>query len=81
MSATSYLIALGLGPAEIGVLLLVAVFVFGPRRIPEIGESFGKAISSFKKATAADDEDDKKPPSEGKELAEDTTKEKEKIEV
>lgn len=81
MTATSYLLALGLGPAEIGVLLLVAVFVFGPRRIPEIGESFGKAISSFKKATAADDDEDKETKKESKELAETTTTSKEKVEV
>ncbi len=30
---------------------MLMVFLFGPKRIPEIGESVGKAISSFKKAT------------------------------
>lgn len=45
------LLAFSLGPPEILGLLVLMVFLFGPKRIPEIGESVGKAISSFKKAT------------------------------
>lgn len=45
------LLAFNLGPTELLVLLVLMVFLFGPKRIPEIGESVGKAISSFKKAT------------------------------
>ena len=45
------ILAFSLGPAEILGLLVLMVFIFGPKRIPEIGESVGKALSSFKKAT------------------------------
>ncbi len=47
----STLLAFSLGPAEIGLLIIVMIFVFGPKRIPEIGKSMGEALTSFKKAT------------------------------
>ena len=36
-----------IGPLEIGVLLIVALVVFGPKRLPELGSSMGKAIRGF----------------------------------
>lgn len=51
------LLAFSLGPWEIGLLLIIMVFVFGPRRFPEIGKSLGEGITSFKKATRTDDDD------------------------
>ena len=32
------------------IVLVIALLLFGPRRLPELGESIGKAIKSFKKA-------------------------------
>lgn len=37
-------------PQDLFLILIVAVFVFGPKRLPEIGEAFGKTIQSFKGA-------------------------------
>ncbi len=45
------ILAFSLGPAEIVGLLVIMVFLFGPKRIPEIGKSVGEALTSFKKAT------------------------------
>lgn len=53
----STLLAFSLGPWEIGLLLIIMVFAFGPRRIPEIGKSVGEALTSFKKATREMDSD------------------------
>ena len=39
----------GLGTPELIVLLLIAFFVFGGKKLPEIGAGLGKAIGSFKK--------------------------------
>jgi TatA/E family protein of Tat protein translocase len=33
------------------ILLLVALVVFGPKRLPELGQSLGKAINEFRHAT------------------------------
>ena len=38
----------GLGTPEIVVILLIAVLVFGSKKLPEIGAGLGKAIGSFK---------------------------------
>lgn len=32
------------------IILVIALLLFGPRRLPELGESIGKAIKSFKQA-------------------------------
>lgn len=38
-----------IGWSEILLLLVVAVLLFGSRRLPEIARSFGKSIQEFKK--------------------------------
>lgn len=40
-----------LGLPEILLIFVVALLVFGPRKLPEIGRSLGKALGEFKKAT------------------------------
>lgn len=40
-----------IGGAEIVMVLLLALLLFGPRRIPQIGRMVGKALSEFRKAT------------------------------
>lgn len=51
MNSSDALLAFSLGPTEVVVLLVIMIFLFGPKRIPEIGESVGKALSSFRKAS------------------------------
>ena len=38
----------GIGGSEIIVILIVALLVFGPKRLPEIGRSLGKGMREFK---------------------------------
>lgn len=38
-----------LGPAEILVVLLVALLVFGPKRLPEVGRQVGRGIAELRK--------------------------------
>jgi sec-independent protein translocase protein TatA len=33
------------------IVLLVALVVFGPKRLPELGQSLGKALNEFRRAT------------------------------
>lgn len=40
----------GMGPWEILVILLIALLLFGAKRIPEIAQGLGKGITEFKKA-------------------------------
>ena len=38
-----------LGPQELFWLFLIVLFIFGAKRIPEIGRSIGRGIQEFKK--------------------------------
>jgi len=38
-----------LGPAEILVVLVIALLVFGPTRLPEVGRQVGRAMKEFRK--------------------------------
>jgi sec-independent protein translocase protein TatA len=40
----------GYGWGPILIILLIVLILFGPKRLPELGDSIGKAIKSFKKA-------------------------------
>jgi sec-independent protein translocase protein TatA len=52
------------GPLELIVVLIIALVIFGPKRLPELGRSVGKGIREFRSSVSGsvdDDEDD--PPS------------------
>lgn len=40
------------GTPEILLILVIALLLFGPRKLPELGKSLGRAIREFKKASA-----------------------------
>ena len=51
------------GPLSLIVIGVVALLIFGPKKLPELGKAFGSSLREFKNATkglADDDEDDKK---------------------
>jgi len=47
-----------IGPLEIVVILIVALVIFGPKRLPELGRSAGKGIREFKNSVTGQDDDD-----------------------
>jgi TatA/E family protein of Tat protein translocase len=40
-----------IGPAELVLIFIIALLVFGPKKLPEIGRSVGKALREFKKTS------------------------------
>ncbi len=46
------------GPLEIAGLLLLALLLFGAKRLPEIGKSLGKGMREFKDSISGKDDDD-----------------------
>jgi TatA/E family protein of Tat protein translocase len=40
-----------IGPAELILIFVIALIVFGPKKLPEIGRSVGKALREFKKTS------------------------------
>lgn len=46
----------GLGFPEMAVIVVVAIFIFGPKKIPELGSALGKTLRGFKEEIKNDDE-------------------------
>ncbi len=45
----------GLGIQELLVILVIALVIFGPSKLPQIGSGLGKAIRDFKKGVSGDE--------------------------
>lgn len=41
----------GIGLPELGLILIIALVVFGPKKLPEIGRAMGKSLNEFRRAT------------------------------
>ena len=52
------------GPLEIAIVLVIALLIFGPKRLPELGKSMGKGIREFKGSLSVDDKDELPPEGE-----------------
>lgn len=48
-------------PTHLLVILGIAILVFGPKKIPELGKGLGEGIRGFKAALQPNDESDQKP--------------------
>ncbi|HKH15028.1 MAG TPA: twin-arginine translocase TatA/TatE family subunit [Solirubrobacterales bacterium] len=49
------------GPLELVVVLIIALVIFGPKRLPELGRSMGKGIREFRSSVTGKDEDEDEP--------------------
>ena len=47
-----------LGPAEIAVIVLIVLLIFGPSKLPQLGKSVGQMLRGFKKEMKSLDEDE-----------------------
>jgi sec-independent protein translocase protein TatA len=52
-----------IGPLEIIVVLIIALIVFGPKRLPELGRSLGKGIREFRGSVGGERDDEERPAS------------------
>lgn len=50
-----------IGPLEIGIVLVIALIVFGPKRLPELGNGLGRGMREFKESITGEKEDEPKP--------------------
>jgi len=56
-----------IGPLELGIVLLIVLLVFGPKRLPGLGKQLGSGMREFKDGITGgnkDDDEEEKPPPE-----------------
>jgi sec-independent protein translocase protein TatA len=46
----------GIGPTELIVVLVIALLVFGPKRLPDLGRSLGSGMREFKESVTGADQ-------------------------
>lgn len=55
---------MGIGPMSLIIIGIVAILIFGPKKLPQLGKAMGSTLREFKNATKGladdDDDDDKK---------------------
>jgi sec-independent protein translocase protein TatA len=47
-----------IGPLELAIVLIIALVIFGPKRLPDLGRSLGKGMREFKDSISGKDDDD-----------------------
>jgi sec-independent protein translocase protein TatA len=47
-----------IGPLEVGIVLVVALLVFGPKRLPELGSGLGRGLREFKSSVTGESEEE-----------------------
>ena len=51
----------GIGPMELIVVLVIALVIFGPKKLPDLGRSIGGGMREFKNSITGDDREDLPP--------------------
>jgi sec-independent protein translocase protein TatA len=51
----------GIGPMELVVILIIALVILGPKRLPDAGRSIGRGMREFKNAVTGDGDRDEEP--------------------
>ena len=47
-----------IGPLELGIVLLIVLLIFGPKRLPGLGRQLGSGLREFKDSISGKDRDD-----------------------
>ena len=47
-----------IGPLELAIVAIIALVIFGPKRLPELGKSLGSGMREFKSSISGDKDDD-----------------------
>lgn len=47
----------GLGWPEVAIIVVVAILIFGPKKIPELGSTFGKTLRGFKEGLSQSEDE------------------------
>ena len=50
-----------IGPMELAIVLIIALVIVGPKKLPDLGRSAGKGLREFKDSVTGGGDDDVKP--------------------
>lgn len=50
-----------IGPLELAIVAIIALVIFGPKRLPELGKSLGSGLREFKSSISGENDDDDRP--------------------
>jgi len=50
------------GPLELAIVLIIALVIFGPKRLPELGRSLGRGIREFRGSLSGDSREEPERP-------------------
>lgn len=50
-----------IGPMEIVIILVIALVVLGPRRLPEVGRSVGRGMREFRESLSGEQPEEERP--------------------
>ena len=48
-----------IGPMELAIVLIIALVIVGPKKLPDLGRSAGKGLREFKDSVTGDKDDEK----------------------
>ena len=51
-----------IGPLELGIILLIVIVIFGPKRLPGIGRSLGEGMREFKDSVTGKEKEERELP-------------------
>ena len=46
-----------IGPMELAIVVIIALVIFGPKKLPELGSSLGRGMREFKSSISGDDDE------------------------
>jgi sec-independent protein translocase protein TatA len=55
----THTLAFGVGPWELGIVLVIVLLIFGAGKLPGVGAALGKSLSAFKKNAALSEDEAK----------------------
>lgn len=60
-----------IGPLELGIILVIVLLIFGPKRLPGLGKQLGTGMREFKDSITGKDKDDDAvaPPADADQIA------------